>query len=523
MAKAFRCDETTVVKTKAGALQGYFYDGSFIFKGIHYAEADRFKQPVPVEPWEGVKDATSYGFVCPLMHQDTPNGELMVPHAYWPQNEHCQSLNVWTTSLDSKAKKPVMVWLHGGGYAAGSSIEQLAYDGANMAKYGDVVVVTVNHRLNILGYLDLSEFGKEYKNSGNCGHADMVAALRWVNKNIASFGGDPKNVTIFGQSGGGEKVKDLTQIPAADGLFQKGIIMSGIVDTGIMYKAQGSARPLIEGMLKELGLEEKDVSLLETLPYTDLVEAYDKVAPAMMAQGLYAGGYPRKNDFFLGEPHIEGGAFTEHAKTIPILIGSVLGEFDFAPAPYDRRTIGDKETDAVLKARYGAAGKKIGKLFMKAYPDKRRVDAASVDTFFRVPSKQYIKARCACPESPVFVYQFCFEFPIRGSKIAWHCSDIPFFFHNVCLVPSANVPGVSDKLEEQMFAAFMSFARTGNPGHSELPDWPAVVPGDEAVMIFDRTCRLVHNHDDELLALIKANAPAFVFPPAGDEESQIQH
>ncbi|MBQ1377884.1 MAG: carboxylesterase/lipase family protein, partial [Lachnospiraceae bacterium] len=204
--KQFMCNDKTTVSTKAGKLRGYFFDGSYIFKGVHYAEADRFEKPRDVEPWEGVKDATSFGFVCPLMGKETPSGELLVPHAYWPQDEHCQNLNVWTTDLCPEAKKPVMVWLHGGGYSAGSSIEQICYDGANMAKLGDVVVVTLNHRLNIIGYLDLSDFGEEYDNTGNLGHMDMVAALKWVHENIASFGGDPENVTIFGQSGGGMKV-----------------------------------------------------------------------------------------------------------------------------------------------------------------------------------------------------------------------------------------------------------------------------------------------------------------------------
>ena len=221
MGKIFDYDGVPVLHTTSGDLKGYFYDGVYIYKGIPYAYADRFQMPVPSK-WDGVKDATNYGFVCPLQNQDTPNGELMVPHRYWPQDEHCQSLNIWTNKLDPEAKKPVLVWFHGGGYAAGSSIEQVAYDGVSIAKKGDSILVSVNHRLNILGYLDLSPFGEKYKNSANAGHADMVAALQWVHDNIALFGGDPENVTIFGQSGGGMKVTDLMQIPSADGLFQKG-------------------------------------------------------------------------------------------------------------------------------------------------------------------------------------------------------------------------------------------------------------------------------------------------------------
>ena len=222
MGKIFDYDGVPVLHTTSGDLKGYFYDGVYIYKGIPYAYADRFQMPVPSK-WDGVKDATNYGFVCPLQNQDTPNGELMVPHRYWPQDEHCQSLNIWTNKLDPEAKKPVLVWFHGGGYAAGSSIEQVAYDGVSIAKKGDSILVSVNHRLNILGYLDLSPFGEKYKNSANAGHADMVAALQWVHDNIAAFGGDPENVTIFGQSGGGMKVATLMNTPAADGLFQKGV------------------------------------------------------------------------------------------------------------------------------------------------------------------------------------------------------------------------------------------------------------------------------------------------------------
>ena len=179
MGKIFDYDGVPVLHTTSGDLKGYFYDGVYIYKGIPYAYADRFQMPVPSK-WDGVKDATNYGFVCPLQNQDTPNGELMVPHRYWPQDEHCQSLNIWTNKLDPEAKKPVLVWFHGGGYAAGSSIEQVAYDGVSIAKKGDSILVSVNHRLNILGYLDLSPFGEKYKNSANAGHADMVAALQWV-------------------------------------------------------------------------------------------------------------------------------------------------------------------------------------------------------------------------------------------------------------------------------------------------------------------------------------------------------
>lgn len=210
------------------------------------------------------------------MTQETPTAELMVPHRYWPMDEHCQNLNIWTKVLDKNAKKPVLVWLHGGGYFAGSSIEQVAYDGHNMCMEGDVVVVSINHRLNILGYLDLSPFGEKYYNSGNAGHADMVAALQWVHDNIAVFGGDPDNVTIFGQSGGGMKVADLMQIPAADGLFHKSLIMSGVADENLLPSSRGNGEAIVTAMLNELGWTKEEVEKLETIPYAQLVQVYTK-------------------------------------------------------------------------------------------------------------------------------------------------------------------------------------------------------------------------------------------------------
>ena len=207
-----------VVSTRQGKVRGYCYDDLVIFKGIPYAQAKRFHAPQPVAPWEGIFDAGSYGMVCPLLEKEKPNGEVLIPHRYWPTDENCQNLNIWTPGVDD-GKRPVLVWLHGGGFSAGSSIEQVAYDGANMARLGNVVVVSVNHRLNILGYFDLSEYGEEYANSGNAGGDDIIAALSWVHDNIAAFGGDPECVTVFGQSGGGAKVTTLLQSPAADGLY----------------------------------------------------------------------------------------------------------------------------------------------------------------------------------------------------------------------------------------------------------------------------------------------------------------
>lgn len=518
MMKTFRYDDVSVLETTSGKLKGYFYDGAYIFKGVPYAHADRFQMPVPSK-WEGVKDATSYGFVCPLMEQDTPSAELLVPHRYWPMDEHCQNLNIWTKALDKNAKKPVIVWLHGGGYFAGSSIEQVAYDGYNMCMEGDTVVVSINHRLNILGYLDLSPFGEKYKNSGNAGHADMVAALQWVHDNIALFGGDPDNVTIFGQSGGGMKVADLMQIPAADGLFHKGLIMSGVADENMLPSCVGTGEKIVEAMLTELGLTTADVAKLETLPYPELVKTYAKVMPTVAMTGAYVGGGPQVNDWFLGNPLQHG--MREHAREIPLMIGSVFSEFAFALATFDKTALTQAEMEAIVSKVYGEHTKDILAAFAKAYPGKNPTDVLNIDRVMRAPSKKLAAMHAKGGKAGTYLYDFTLEFPMMH-KIAWHCSDIPFFFHNTDKVEVCSIPGVTEKLEEQIFGAFMSFARTGVPSQEQLPEWPEVTETEEPTMIFDRECQVRDHFDDELLKLVDSILPPFNLMETMESQN-VQH
>lgn len=507
MERNFNYDDVPVVETQSGLLKGYSMDHVYIFKGIPYAQAKRFHMPEPVTPWEGVRDATSYGFVCHLLNQETPNGELLVPHRYWPQSEHCQNLNIWTKSLEKGVKRPVIIWLHGGGYTAGSSIEQVAYDGYNMCDEADLVVVSVNHRLNILGYLDLSAYGEEYANSANAGHADLVAALQWVHDNIEAFGGDPDNVTIFGQSGGGMKVTDLMQIPAADGLFQKGFVMSGVTKPGFMPPQKGDGHTIVEALLQELGLEAGNARLLENVPYYELAQAYNKISPALAMQGIYVGGGPKINDYYMGNP-LEIG-FRDHAYEIPLLVGSVFGEFSFRPQNFDKASLTDEEALALVEQAYKGHGKEIMEKFAAAYPDKYSVDAMNIDRVMRGASKALTALHAKGHKAPVWLYNFTLEFPYQHGKIAWHCADIPFVFNNTDKVEICNIPGVSQKLEKQIFGAVAAFAEKGDPNHEGLPQWTPVTETDEPTMIFDRTCQVRHNYDDDLLQYMDEVLPPF--------------
>lgn len=519
MARKFCFDDVPVLETTGGKLKGYFYDGAYIFKGVPYAYADRFRQPREAK-WDGIKEAASYGFVCPLMEQDNPSMELMVPHRYWPQDEHCQNLNIWTKSLDKGKKMPVVVWLHGGAYAAGSSIEQAAYDGFNLCMDGDVVVVSVNHRLNILGYLDLSPFGEKYKNSGNAGHADLVAALAWVHNNIALFGGDPDNVTIFGQSGGGMKVMDLLQIAEADGLFHKGLIMSGVNGGTLMPSCTGDGRAIVTAILQELGIPENEVEKLESVPYYDLVRAYTKVSPAIAAQGEYIGGGPLVNDYYRGAPLDYG--FRGRAFEVPLMMGSVFGEFAFMPTPYDKNALTEEQMKESIRPVYGAHTEEMIELFREAFPGKNPTDLLVIDRAMRQPTKRLARLHAEGGNVGTYLYDFTLEFPIFHEKIAWHCSDIPFFFRNTELVEVCQIPEVRERLEAQIFEAFMSFARTGKPESDKLPAWEPVTPDEEPTMIFDRECELRYQFDDALYEKIDSILPPFNMAEMMAQE-EIQH
>lgn len=506
MTKQFRYDDVPPVETKAGKIHGYYFDGVYIFKGVPYAQAGRFQMPQEVDSWDGVRDTCSYGYVSPMLMQDNPNEELIVPHRYWPMDENCLNLNVWTKELNANAKKPVLVWFHGGAFSMGSSIEQEAYDGANMCKEGDVVVVSVNHRLNILGFLDLSPFGDKYAHSANAGLADLVASLQWVKDNIAKMGGDPDNVTIFGQSGGGMKVTCLMQIPAADGLFHKAFVMSGAVsdDVTMLYPKGKDGKQIVKALMDELQFT--DVEQLETVSYHDLTVAYNKVSMEIAKQGGYFGAGPLANDYYVGNPVAVG--FTEHAKTIPLMVGTAFSEFNYiATSPYANGKLPFEQEKALLEKIYGEHTDRVIELFKEAYPDKRLLDLLAIDRFFRLPSKSLARLMGSTGKAPAYLYNFTLSFDYKNEMCAWHCADIPFVFNNADKIEVCNIEGVSEKLEAKMFGALMQFAKTGNPNHEGIPNWPPVTDQAEPTMLFDRKCYVADHYDDELYALIEEVVP----------------
>lgn len=514
----FVCErDTPLVQTTGGPVRGYRHNGLDIFKGVPYARARRFHAPEPAR-WDSPLDATSYGCVCPLLHMGRPSGELLVPHRYWVQDEDCLNLNIWTPACDG-AERPVLVWLHGGGYTDGSSIEQLAYEGGALARWGGCVVVSLNHRLNLLGYLDLSDFGAEYADSGNNGGNDIIAALRWLRDNVAAFGGDPDNITVFGQSGGGAKITTLLQTPAADGLYHKAVILSGILPRHLS-DAQGSGRPCVEAMMRELGVTE--VHELETLPYARLAEAYNKVVPGLAARGYNVGRTPHRNGHYLGDP-LEVG-FRPETLSVPLVAGSVFGEFmAFGGLGLDRAHMTPEEGRAVVAHWLGqAAADRLVPLFTAAYPARNPADLLFADTCCRLPTLDYLRRRAA-GGGRVYNYLFELDFPLEGGRVAWHCADIPFFFHNTDLVPIAQIPGTTQRVQAEMAGALLSFASTGSPNAEGLPAWAAMTADADVTLCYGEKTQLRRNFDRAFVEAFDPCTAELYHKIHSAMEVQVQH
>lgn len=500
--------ENTLVTLADGQLLGAEHNGVFSYLGVRYATAERFMPPKKVEPWKGVIPAVTYGESCPIARMKAVAGdELFNPHRYLPESEDCQFLNVWTPGVNDGKKRPVMVWLHGGGYTSGSAIEGVAYDGENLSRNGDVVIVSLNHRLNVLGFLDLSAYGEEYKHSGNVSMADIVVALEWVRDNIEALGGDPDNVTIFGQSGGGGKVRTLMGLPAADGLFHKAIVQSGAANPGVTV--QKTSRRIAELTLENLGLTGDQVGQLTDLPYETLLTAANAaVSAAGKEEGLEEVRYaPTVDGDYLPAKPVDT-AWVDQASDIPLLIGTVLNEqhtvtrFDPAELFADNKNNWtDEQAMAKLAERYGDKAEAVGKAFLAAYPDKKLGDAYFLDLSQRPGTRQNALLKAEQGGAPVYNYVFTWESPAMGGiGMAWHCSEIPHVFANISLVPQATGGGADAyALSEKMSMAWVNFARTGNPNHAGLPEWPQFDAENGAVMIFDNVSEVRYHHDTALL------------------------
>ncbi|MDI6402884.1 carboxylesterase family protein, partial [Balneolaceae bacterium ANBcel3] len=411
-----------IVETTSGTIAGNFNDGVYAFKGIPYAQADRFMPPQKPDSWEGVREATSFGPIAMQVNSWSDESDM--------DEEQLFTVNVWTQGVNDGKKRPVMFWLHGGGFSVGGSDDPISH-GEMLARQGDVVLVSVNHRLNILGFLDLSPFGEAYAHSANVGMLDVIAALQWVNQNIEKFGGDPDNVTIFGESGGGGKVGTLMCMPEAKGLFHKAIIQSGTL-INVMTKEHSEA--VGRALMENLGLAGDEVSRLDTIPYRRLVEAGNQALAQTV--GVRRPGTRRMFGFgpvpdgvhLLQQPFTPG--FSDLSAYVPLLIGTTLNEME--RTAYSEKDLTMEEARERLKERYGDKTDKYIALFGEAYPNHSPQDLLSIDTVFRPYTIMVADARSTQREAPVYSYLLTWKSPVEdGSMGSFHGLDIPLVFNNI--------------------------------------------------------------------------------------------
>ena len=485
-----------VVETTNGTVSGSLNDSVYAFKGIPYAKAERFMPPQDPDAWEGIRETTDFG---PVARQVVP---------WYPDSVQSEkdlfSVNVWTQRIKDGKKRPVLVWLHGGGFHVGASNDPMTY-GEALAKKGDIVVVSVNHRLNILGFLDLSAYGEKYAKSANVGMLDIVKALEWTKNNIEQFGGDPAQVTIVGESGGGGKVGTLMCMPTANGLFDKAIIQSGtLLNTMTKEKSQALASTTLE----KLGITSNNLNKLDSIPYRDLVKAgNDAIAeisgPRTPGSPTMFGFAPSiDGDVLLQQPFSPG--FADISKDIPIMIGSTLNEL--MPVVYGEKTLTLEEAKERLEKEYGDQTDEYISRFAKGYPDYTPQDLLSIDKVFRPYTIRTADARASETDAPVYAYLLAWKSPVdSASKGSFHGLDIPLAFNTVDL--REDWTGNSDEaweLAAKMSSAWINFVKTGNPNvEGVLPKWETYTAENGATMYFDNECRIVYNHDRELMNLIR--------------------
>jgi para-nitrobenzyl esterase len=506
-------DDEALVHTVYGQVAGYSHAGLFTFKGIPYADTtegdNRFMPPVRPRPWTGVRSSRQYGHVAP---QSARAGWANDEEAFmfaWDdgvQGEDCLRLNIWTPGIDERKKRPVMVWLHGGGFAAGSGQELRPYDGENLARRGDIVLVSLNHRLNALGYLDLSKFGTRYAHSANVGMLDIVAALEWVRDNITGFGGDPSRVTIFGQSGGGGKVGALMGMPAAKGLFHRAIVESGSM---LRLATPERTQALADLVVAELGLSSTSVEKIQTLPYQRIVEAGARV---LHGRNQTAGGavpdFRRMAELLGFCPVVDGNILPAHpfdpqasalSADVPMIIGTTLNEFTTALNHPEYESMSADELQQRVTGTFGEKGPGIIEAFRQRTPKAKPFDLWShiaVSTVREAAIKQ-AQAKEALGAAPVYLYWFTWQTPILGGRPrAFHCAEIAFVFDNTDRCETMTGGGPEARaLAAKISEAWIAFARNGNPNHTAIPHWPAFSTQSVPTMIFDNRTELVHNPD----------------------------
>jgi len=523
-------DQSTTAETAYGKVRGFKHEGVYCYKGVPYgastAGSNRFMPPGKPEPWTGVRNALAYGPVCymqDLLFEQSDHHNLAAADedafllhrgsAVMVPGEDCLRLNLWTPELNGSHKRPVMVFMHGGGFANGCGHDLLSYEGESLARNHDAVVITHNHRLNTFGYLNLSGIGGEdFASSANCGLLDLVAVLEWVRDHITTFGGDPSNVTIFGQSGGGGKVLSLMAVPAAKGLFHRAIVQSGPY---LRMLSPDYSHQVAELVLAELNIPRERVHELQTVAPRTLSAA----AVAVMRK-IPRSATPQRADFGSTgwAPTVDGKILPNHpfdptapevSADVPLMTGTNLHESTSAIDHPDAPLMTADEVQRHLQESFGNDAPAILEAYRHEYPNAKPFDlyAAISASRFRLPSVEQAARKAAQGRAPSYSYLYKWRTPVLDDRVGtFHAAEISFAFDNGALCDhysAGTAEGLA--LSRQMGAAWVAFARTGDPNHSGLPHWPAYTATTRATMLFDSPCTIKNDPEGAGLRLIASS------------------
>lgn len=499
-------DNIAVASTQYGKVRGYILRGIHTFLGIPYGAdtsgENRFMPPKKPASWTDVKPAVWWGNSAPQIMEKRYANEYASFVDHWNYDdvsEDCLKINVWTPAIDNK-KRPVIVWLHGGGFVNGNGIEQDGYHGENISRLGDVVFCSLNHRLGALGFTNLAKAGGEkLAASGNVGMLDIVAALEWVHDNIANFGGDAGNVTIMGQSGGGAKVCTLTAMPSAKGLFHKAVALSGSSLNGLSKEYSEKLGAMV---LQEAGLGANEIGKLQQIPWREYIDIANRAATKMADEAkrlnLARGGFaPVADGRFLDE-----GTFyasnSHFSADVPMIICTTFNEQSPSRVDSALENIGFNDVKDKLKSRFGEKTGEIVDSYAKVFPDKKPVEIWSMVMSNRKGAIATAAAK-AKQKAPVYLAWFGFQPPLFDGRMrAFHCDDICFWFYNTDLMLTHTGGGARPRrLSEKMTKSFLNFVRTGNPNGGGLPNWAKYTSEKGETMILNDECVLKNDPDRE--------------------------
>lgn len=498
-------DNIAVANTEYGKVRGYILRGIHTYLGIPYGAdtsgKNRFMPPQKPKAWTDIKPALWWGNTAPQIMEKRYANAYYSFADHWNYDdvsEDCLKINVWTPAIDTQ-KRPVVVWLHGGGFTNGNGIEQDGYHGENLSRLGNIVFCSLNHRLGPFGYSHLKAAGG-HAASGNVGNLDMVLALEWVKNNIANFGGDPNNVTIMGQSGGGAKVTTLMNMPSAKGLFHKAVALSG---SSLIGANKEYAENLGVKIMEEAGLKVGEIEKLQQIPWREYIDitnrAVDKMADEAKRLNVVRGGFSPVSD---GEYLNDKPFFSDSnhfSADIPLMICSTFNEQSPSRIESALENVTLAEVKEKIKPRFGDKSGEIVDAYAKNFPKARPIELWSMIISNRKGAVAAADAKVSQKKAPVYVAWFGWQPPLFDNRMrAFHCADICFWFYNTDLMYTHTGGGKRPKaLSEKMAKSFLNFIKTGNPNGGGLPNWKAYTSENGETMILDDTCALVNDPDRE--------------------------